>query len=298
MCKCGLIMKLSNPIKLEKGLEVVDISVHHTSDVEEETFDDVDEEDNPLYEDTESCTVCRDTVLMKIKDDSFDDMIFKCECDRIDPIELHEYLLVDWSDLGVIDFCLDFAHKFGNPFDTSREDSLIYANMEKHSGWSCYTLEEQIRSAAVSSIRCHHVDCWIDMIEIDFSDKDAINICLNLDKYKKVRVSPVSSFTIIERILCMLEPRCSTGKEELLKKITNYFGFLVDVVDVQGKYIVQSYLSRVAENLSIFYIKQENKQHTKFIPMYLNTPVADSSSIAVSLDDIKIFQDANMVFDL
>jgi hypothetical protein len=291
-------MKLSNPIKLKKGSEIIDISVYHVSDVDEETFNYVDEEDNPLYEDTEFCAVCRDTVSMRIKDDSFDDMIFKCECDRIDPIELHEYLLVDRSNLGVIDFCLDFSRKFGNPFDTSREDSLIYANMEKHSGWSCYTLEEPIRSAVVSSIRCHHVDGLIDIIEIDFSDEDAINIYLNLDKYKKVRVSPVSSFTIIERILCMLEPRCSTGKEELLKKITNYFGFLADVVDVHGKYIVQSYLSRVAENLSIFYVKQENKLHTKFIPMYLNAPVADISSIDASLDDMKIFQDANMVFDL
>jgi hypothetical protein len=95
----------------------------------------------------------------------------------------------------------------------------------------------------------------------------------------------------------MLEPRCSTGKEELLKKITNYFGFLVDVVDVRGKYIVQSYLSRVAENLSIFYVKQENKLHTKFIPMYLNTPTVDINSISASLDDMKIFQDFNMVFD-
>lgn len=290
-------MKLSNPIKLKKGSEIIDISVYHAADVDEETFNYVDEEDNPLYEDTEFCAVCRDTVSMRIKDDSFDDMIFKCECDRIDPIELHEYLLVDRSDLGVIDFCLDFARKFGNPFDTSREDSLIYANMEKHSGWSCYTLEEPIRSAVVSSIRCHHVDGLIDIIEIDFSDKDAINIYLDLDRYKKVRVSPVSSFTIIERILCMLEPRCSTGKEELLKKITNYFGFLVDVVDVQGKYIVQSYLSRVDENLSIFYVKQENKLHTKFIPMYLNTPVVDTSSISASLDDMEIFQDFNMVFD-
>lgn len=139
---------------------------------------------------------------------------------------------------------------------------------------------------------------WVDIIEVDFSDNDAINIYLNLDKYKKVRVSAVSSFTFIERILCILEPRCSTGKEELLKKITDYFGFLVDVVDVQGKYIVQSYLSMVAENLSIFYVKQENKPHTKFIPMYLNTPVADINSISAYLDEMKIFQDANMVFDL
>lgn len=291
-------MKLSNPIKLKKGSEIIDISVYHISDVDEETCTYVDDEDNPLYEDTESCTVCRDTVLMKIKDDSFDDMIFKCECDRIDPIELHEYLLVDWSYSGVIDFCLDFARKFGNPFDVSREDSLIYANIEKHSGWSCYTLEEPIRSAVVSSIRCHLVNGWVDIIEVDFSDKGSIKIYLDLDKYKKVRVSCVSSFTFIEIILCMLEPRCSTGKEELLKKITNYFGFVIDVVDVQGKYIVQSYLSKATENLSIFYVKQENKLHTKFIPMYLNTPVADISSIDASLDDIKIFQDFNMVFDL
>lgn len=291
-------MKLSNPIKLKFGLEIIDISVDHIADVEEETMHYVDDEDNPLYEDTEFCAVCRDTVSMIIKDDSFDDMVFKCECDRIDPVELYEYLLVDRSDLDVIDFCLDFARKFGNLFDTSREDSLIYANMEKHSGWSCYTLEEPIRSAVVSSIRCHLVNGWVDIIEVDFSDNDAINIYLNLDKYKKVRVSPVSFFTFIEIILCMLEPRCSTGKEELLKKITDYFGFLVDVVDVKGKYIVQSYLSRVAENLSIFYVKQENKLHTKFIPMYLNTSVADINSISASLDDMKIFQDANMVFDL
>lgn len=290
-------MKLKNPIKLKFGMEIVDISVNHVSDVEEETFNYVDEEDNPLYEDTESFAVCRDTVSMVIKDDSFDDMVFKCECGRIDPIELHEYLLADWSDSGVTDFCLDFTRKFGNTFDTSREDSLIYANIEKHSGWSCHTLEEPIRSAVVSSIRCHLVNGWVDTIEVDFSDKDAITICLDLDKYKKIRVSPVSSFTFIERILCMLEPRCSTGKEELLKKITSYFGHLVDVVDVQGKYIVQSYLSRVAENLSIFYVKQENKPHTKFIPMYFNTPVADTSSISASLDDIKIFQDVNMLFD-
>ena len=96
----------------------------------------------------------------------------------------------------------------------------------------------------------------------------------------------------------MLEQRCSTGKEELLKKITDYFGFLVDVVDVQGKYIVRSYLFRATENLSIFYVKQENRLHTKFIPMYLNTPVVDISSIGASLDDMKIFQDASMVFDL
>ena len=291
-------MKLSNPIKLKKGIVIKSIDVTHRADINEETYHYVDEEDNPLYEDTEFCAVCRDTVSMRIKDDSFDDMIFECECDRIDPIELHEYLLVDWSDLDVIDFCLDFARKFGNPSDTSREDSLIYENIEKHSGWSCYTLEEPIRSSVVSSIRCHLVGGWVDIIEVDFSDKDAITICLDLDKYKKVRVSPVSPFTLIERILCMLEPRCSTGKEELLKKITDCFGFLVDVVDVQGKYIVQSYLSRVAENLSIFYVKQENKQHTKFIPMYLNTPVADISSIDASLDDIKIFQDVNMVFEL
>lgn len=291
-------MKLSNPIKLKNGLEIVDISVYHISDVDEEICTYVNDEDNPLYEDTESCTVCRDTVLMKIKDDSFDDMIFKCECDRIDPIELHEYLLVDWSDSGVIDFCLDFARKFGNPFDVSREDSLICENIEKHSGWSCHTLEEPIRSAVVSSIRCHLVNGWVDIIEVDFSDKDSIKIYLDLDKYKKVRVSRVSLFTFIEIIICMLEPRCSTGKEELLKKITNYFGFLVDVVDVQGKYIVQSYLSRATENLSIFYVKQDNKPHTKFIPMYLNTPVADISSIKASLDDMKIFQDANMMFDL
>lgn len=291
-------MKLSNPIKLKNGLEIVDIHVYHLSDIEEETSHYVGEEDNPIYEDTESCTVCRDTVLMKIKDDSFDDMIFKCECDRIDPIELHEYLLVDWSDSDVIDFCLDFAHKFGNPFDVSREDSLICENIEKHSGWSCYTLEEPIRSAVVSSIRCHLVNGWIDIIEVDFSDKDAIKIYLDLDKYKKVRVSCVSLFTFIEIIICMLEPRCSIGKEELLKKITNYFGFLVDVVDVQGKYIVRSYLSKATENLSIFYVKQENKPHTKFTPVYLNTHVADISSVEDSLDDMKIFQDANMVFDL
>jgi hypothetical protein len=30
----------------------------------------------------------------------------------------------------------------------------------------------------------------------------------------------------------------------------------------------------------------------------LNTPVADISSISASLDGMKIFQDANMVFDL
>lgn len=291
-------MKLSNPIKLKNGLEIVDIHVDHLSDTDEETFTYVDEEDNPMYEDTEFCVVCRDTVSMRIKDDSLDDMIFKCECDRIDPIDLHEYLLVDWSNTGVIDFCLDFARKFGDPFDRSREDSLIYKNIEKQSGWSCYTLEEPIRSAVVSSIRCHLVNGWVDIIEVDFSDNDAIRIYLNLDKYKKVRVSRVSSFTFIEIILCMLEPRCSTGKEELLKKITKYFGFLVDVVDVQGKYIVQSYLSRVAENLSIFYVKQENKLHTKFIPMYLDTTVADISSISASLDEMKIFQDASMVFDL
>lgn len=291
-------MKLSNPIKLKNGSEIIDISVYHVSDVDEETCTYVDDEDNPLYEDTESCTVCRDTVLMKIKDDSFDDMIFKCECDRIDPIELHEYLLVDRSNLGVIDFCLDFARKFGDPFDVSREDSLIYKNMEEHSGWSCYTLEEQIRSAVVSSIRCHLLNGWIDIIEVDFSDNDSIKIYLDLDKYKKVRVSLVSFFTFIEIILCMLEPRCSTGKEELLKKITDYFGFLVDVVDVQGKYIVRSYLFRATENLSIFYVKQENRLHTKFIPMYLNTPVVDISSIGASLEDMKIFQDASMVFDL
>ena len=290
-------MKLSNPIKLKNGLEVVDIHVYHTSDVEEETIKYTDEEDEPLYDDTELRVTCSDFVSMIIKDDSFDDMIFKCDCDRIDPIELHEYLLVDWSDSGVIDFCLDFARKFGNPFDVSREDSLICENIEKHSGWSCYTLEEPIRSAVVSSIRCHLVNGWIDIIEIDFSDKDSIKIYLDLDKYKKVRVSPVSSFAFIETIICMLEPRCSTGKEELLKKITDYFGFLVDVVDVQGKYIVQSYLSRVAENLSIFYVKQENKPHTKFIPMYLNSHVTDISGIGDSLDGMKIFQDANMVFD-
>lgn len=291
-------MKLSNPIKLKNGLEIVDIHVYHTSDVEEETIKYTDEEDEPLYDDTELRVTCSDFVSMIIKDDSFDDMIFKCECDRIDPIELHEYLLVDWSDSGVIDFCLDFARKFGNPFDVSREDSLTCENIEKHSGWSCYTLEEPIRSAVVSSIRCHLVNGWIDIIEVDFSDNDSIKIYLDLDKYKKVRVSPVSSFAFIETIICMLEPRCSTGKEELLKKITEYFGFLVDVVDVQGKYIAQSYLSRVAENLSIFYVKQENKPHTKFIPMYLNTPVTDISSIDASLDDMKIFQDINMVFDL
>lgn len=291
-------MKLSNPIKLKNESKIIDISVYHVSDVDEETCTYVDDEDNPLYEDTEFRAVCRDTVSMKIKDDSFDDMIFKCECDRIDPMDLHEYLLVDWSNTGVIDFCIDFARKFGDPFDRSREDSLIYKNIEKQSGWSCYTLEEPIRSAVVSSIRCHHVDGWVDIIEVDFSDKDSIKIYLNLNKYKKVRVSPVSFFTFIEIILCMLEPRCSAGKEELLKKITKYFGFLVDVVDVQGKYIVRSYLSRVVENLSIFYVKQENKPHTKFIPMYLNNNVTDISSINASLDDMKIFQDSNMEFDL
>lgn len=291
-------MKLSNPIKLKRGLEIVDIHVYHTSDVEEEMIKYTDEEDEPLYDDTELRVTCSDFVSMIIKDDSFDNMIFKCECDRIDPIELHEYLLVDRSNLGVIDFCLDFARKFGDPFDVSREDSLIYENIEKHSGWSCYTLEEPIRSAVVSSIRCHLVNGWIDIIEVDFSDNDSIKIYLDLDKYKKVRVSSVSFFTFIEIILCMLEPRCSTGKEELLKKITDYFGFLVDVVDVQGKYIVQSYLSKATENLSIFYVKQENKMHTKFIPMYLNSNVTDINSIDASLDDMKIFQDASMVFDL
>lgn len=124
-------MKLSNPIKLKNGLEIIDISVNHISDVDEETFTYVDEEDNPLYDDTEFCVVCRDTVSMRIKDDSFDNMTFKCECDRIDPIELHEYLLVDRSDLDVIDFCLDFSRKFGNPSDINRENSLIYDNIKK-----------------------------------------------------------------------------------------------------------------------------------------------------------------------
>lgn len=285
-------MKLKNPIKLKFGMEIVDISVNHVSDVEEETFNYVDEEDNPLYEDTESFAVCCDTVSMIIKDDSFGDMIFKCECGRIDPIELHEYLLVDWSDLGVTDFCLDFARKFGNPFDTSREDSLIYEDIEKHSGWSCYALEEPIRSAVVSSIRCHLVGGWVDIIEIDFSDKDAIQIHLNLDKYKKVRVSPVSSFTFIERIMCMLDPRCSTGKEELLKKITKYFGFLVDTSKNAGeRCVVESYLFRRAENITIFYTKSSDDPHAKFIPAYM-----DSNSTDVN--DIKVFQDVNMVFDL
>ena len=285
-------MTLQNPIKLKHGLEIIDISVYHIADVKEETMHYVDDEDNPLYEDTEFCAVCRDTVSMTIKDHSFDDMTFRCQCDHIDPIELHEYLLADRSNLGVIDFCLDFVRKFGNPFDTSRENSLIYENIEKHSGWSYYTLEEPIRSAVISSIRCHLVDGWIDIIEIAFSDKDAIRIYFNLDKCRKARGNnPISSFTLIERILCMLEPRCSTGKEELLKKITRYFGFLVDTENVDGVCVVKSYLFRKAENIIISYTKSSDDLHAKFIPVY-----TDSRDVGVK--DIKVFQDANMIFDL
>ena len=282
-------MELSNPIKLMHGLEIIDISVDHIANVEEETVHYVDSEYNPLYEDTEFCAVCRDTVSMIIKDDSFDDMVFKCECDRIDPIELYEYLLADWSDIGVIDFCLDFARKFGNPFDTSREDSLICNSI--HSGWSYYTLEESIRSAVISSIRCHLVDGWIDTIEIAFSDKDAIKIYLNLDKQKKIRESPVNSFTIIERILCMLEPRCSTGKEELLKKITSYLGFLVNTINTDEICIVESYLFRYVEKITVFYTKSADDLHAKFMPVYMDRN-------CTGVKDIKIFQDADMIFDL
>ena len=288
-------MKLSNPIKLKNGLEIVDIHVYHTSDVEEETFNYVDEEDDPLYDDTELCVTCSDFVSMIIKDESFKNLIFKCKCNRhLDPVEFHEYLMRDFSEIDVVDFCIDFVRKFGDMSDFETCDTLDYENEERHSGWERVNLNEPLRSAKISSVDFHYVNGWMDIIVINFSDNDSICIHFKISEQRR----SINFFTFIEKILYNLGSRVSTGKEELFKQLTDDFGFVIDVVDVQGKYIVQSYLSMVAENLSIFHVKQENKPHTKFIPMYLNTPVADISSISVSLDDMKIFQDANMVFDL
>ena len=282
-------MKLSNPVKLNKDLEIKSIDVRHKAEIKGSTYQYVLDEDAEQYVD------CHDIVSMTIGGD-VSDIVFECDCKRLDPIALHEFLLRDLSKLDIISFCFEFLYKFSGRSVDSLEistDKLYYVDDVV---WKSIKLDIPIRSAEISRVCFSYIRGWIDTVQIHFTDGDAIFFGIDLDKCVgkgKDQGDPINFFRYLEMIMSCINPRNNVGKEELFRRIVFKLRYALKVVRLPSMYFVDACFLRAKDKISIFYNKISiDWGATTFKPMYVKG--VDLNIGDLKYEDMKYYPDKDM----